>query len=336
MQLGTSRFRVIIAPECSGLEGISLFLLFGCLWLILFRRELRFPQALLLLPLGATVLFILNSVRIATLLLIGHFGAKQVAARGFHSQAGWIAFNAVSFGLCVIARRLPWFTNYRRPSVAASQGKATEVYLMPALSLLAAGMIAQAATGAFQWLYPLRLVVLSAIVWRYRREYRRIDWRLSSGRWSRWIGPAAGILVFAIWVGLDRMGTGAPAPMPPPLIHTLPAIRDAWISLRVLSAVVAAPFAEELAFRGFLICRVQAADFESLPATSYSWRGILISSAVFGALHAGRWPAAILAGVIYGVAFVRRGRIGDVIAAHATTNVLLAGAVLIFGSWQYW
>jgi len=39
-------FSVIIAPECSGLEGAALILVFMIAWLWLFRQESRFPWAL--------------------------------------------------------------------------------------------------------------------------------------------------------------------------------------------------------------------------------------------------------------------------------------------------
>ena len=51
-----SRFSVVVNQECSGLEGASLILVFGAVWLWLFRRELRFPRSFLLLPAGVVIL----------------------------------------------------------------------------------------------------------------------------------------------------------------------------------------------------------------------------------------------------------------------------------------
>ena len=48
--IGTSTFAVRIATECSGYEGIGLLSVFVVGYLWLFRRDLRFPQALLLWP----------------------------------------------------------------------------------------------------------------------------------------------------------------------------------------------------------------------------------------------------------------------------------------------
>jgi membrane protease YdiL (CAAX protease family) len=43
-----------------------------------------------------------------------------------------------------------------------------------------------------------------------------------------------------------------------------------------------------------------------------------------------------MAGLIYAVAFLKRGRIGDAAVAHATTNAWLALWVLGSGNWSLW
>jgi len=53
-------------------------------------------------------------------------------------------------------------------------------------------------------------------------------------------------------------------------------------------------------------------------------------------LHGDRWLAGTLAGLIYAFAFLRRGRIGDAVIAHATTNALLAVWVLAGSRWYLW
>ena len=114
MTIGSQRFSVEIAPTCSGLEGMGLILAFTILWLVLFRRECRFPHALILLPAGVVILFLLNSARIAALILIGNAGFEKIATEGFHSQAGWIAFNFVALGTSVAAREVGWISKRQR------------------------------------------------------------------------------------------------------------------------------------------------------------------------------------------------------------------------------
>ncbi len=159
MILGTAKFSVEIAPECSGFEGVGLMLAFGTIWLCLFRRECRFPQALLLLPAGVVTIFLLNAVRLAALIMIGDAGAPQIALGGFHSQAGWIAFNVCALGFSVCASRVPWLTVVEaraQPTrgIAADyvRGNPTAAYLLPFLSILAVGVLATAVSGGFEWL----------------------------------------------------------------------------------------------------------------------------------------------------------------------------------------
>jgi len=96
------------------------------------------------------------------------------------------------------------------------------------------------------------------------------------------------------------------------------------------------PIAEELAFRGFLLRRLVSADFESVAWRAFAWAPFLISSIAFGLLHGDRWLAGTIAGMIYALAMMRRGRIGEAAAAHAVTNALLAIYVLATGNWQLW
>ena len=332
LRLGTHRFTVIIAKECSGLEGIALLLVFGCMWLLLFRNESRFPQALVLLPLGVVTLFLLNALRITALILIGNAGAPDIAAGGFHSQAGWIAFNSVAFGSSIFARRWKWVST--RPisqaaSHSAAESNLTAAFLFPFLAILAAGMVSRAASGAFEWLYPIRFLAALIALWIFRKSYSHLDWN-----WSI-LAPGAGILVFLLWIAVDRW-TGATAPMPAALGGASAAIRDGWIGLRILGAVFTVPLAEELAFRGFVLRRLVDADFDSVLFRSTTWLAVLGSSALFGLMHGQRWMLGTAAGMIYALLLRRTGRMGDAVVAHAVTNALLAAYVLTFAQWQLW
>src|SRR5205807_8275404 len=86
LRLGTHRFAVTIADQCSGLEGIGLLLAFAVVWLVLFRQEVRFPHALTLIPAGLVCLFLLNAARISALILIGDAGASDIAMGGLDSH----------------------------------------------------------------------------------------------------------------------------------------------------------------------------------------------------------------------------------------------------------
>jgi len=331
--IGSRSFQVVINPGCSGLEGVGLMLVFGVLWLWLFRQDFRFPQAIILVPVSLVVAFLLNSVRIAALILIGNAGATGVALGGFHSQAGWIAFNVVALGLVLGSQHMPWIArNRRQPAPAGSRAEnPSALYLAPFLAILAAGMLSRAVAGRFEWLYPLRLFAAAAVLWCYRKKYARLNWAFD------WLGPAAGVAVFGLWMALDRLAaSGSSGGTVPGLTAGHGVAWTAWLALRTLGAVVTVPIAEELAFRGFLLRRLMSADFERIDFRNTSLFALLGSSVAFGLMHGARWFAGALAGLVYALVLRRRGRIGEAMAAHATTNALLAIWVITRGDWRLW
>jgi CAAX prenyl protease-like protein len=96
------------------------------------------------------------------------------------------------------------------------------------------------------------------------------------------------------------------------------------------------PIAEELAYRGYLMRRLMSADFESVPYQSVHWASVTISAVAFGLAHGVMWLPGIVAGLAFGILTVRRGSLGEAVVAHATTNALVAAAVLGLGQWQLW
>ena len=200
MTLGTAKFSVEIAPECSGFEGAGLILAFGILWLWLFRKECHFPQALILLPAGVVTLFFLNASSHYSLDPDRQRRCATNCAQGFHSQAGWIAFNAVALGFVVAAKRVPWLITTEQPAAATEDGPSenpTAIYLLPFVTILYVATVTMVLSGDFEWLYPLRFVAAAAVLWILRRRYRALDWKFG------WFGPAIGLLVFAMWIAID-------------------------------------------------------------------------------------------------------------------------------------
>jgi exosortase E/protease (VPEID-CTERM system) len=337
--LGTDRFAVQISEICSGLEGVGLLLAFCAGWLWLFRRDYYFPRALLILPVGVLVIFFLNAVRIAAIVLIGNAGYEGVASLGFHSQAGWIAFNLTAFGIAVLAHHMPWVSRvaHRSRSVAAEAAAApgpaarnpTAAYLMPLLAILAAGMISHAMSAGFEYLYPLRFVAALAALWVYRKGFADADLGFS------WRGPAAGILVFCLWIAAAGWLV-RPAGEPAALALLPEPLRAIWIGCRVAAAVITVPLAEELAYRGYLLRRLVSPRFETVPFSAVRWPALLASALAFGVMHGSLWLPGVAAGLAYGAVAVRTGKLGECIAAHGTTNALLAAYVLMFDRWQLW
>lgn len=334
-RIGSPKFAAIIAPGCSGIEGASLLIVFLTLWLILFRKEIRFPQALLLIPVGVALLLLLNAARIAVLILIGSAGWREIATQGFHSQGGWIAFNTVAFGISVGARRVPWIglrsAGTERRAAAVPANNAVAIYLLPFLAVLLGGMLARTVSGQFEWFYGLRLLCAVVPLWMFRKSYAAFEWK-----WD-WRAIAAGVAVFAFWVGIDRALAPAMGAEKPAALAQAPVFLQAfWILVRAATAVAVVPFAEELAFRGYVMRRFASEDFEAIVPRAASWLAVIASSVVFGLLHGSRWFSGSLAGLVFALVYRRSGRLGSATLAHACTNLLLTIYVLAFGEWSFW
>jgi exosortase E/protease (VPEID-CTERM system) len=326
-------FAVGIDPICSGLEGMGLIIAFCAAWLVFFRDEYRFPRALLLIPVGVAILFALNVLRIAVLVLIGNAGHPAVAVFGFHSQAGWISFNAVACGLVFVSRRSRWLNTAaeeRMSSAAtASTANPTASYLAPFLLVLAAGMISRATSGRFETWYALRLLAGGAALAASWPRLRTLDWRFS------WRAGAAGVAVFALWLVAGHFLLASHG-MPAALAAMSASGRALWIAGRVATAVLVVPLAEELAYRGYLLRRLVATDFDSVPFADVGWMPVLVTAVAYGILSGPLWSAGIAAGIVFALLLTRTRRMGEAVAAHAIANALLCAAALLGNQWQLW
>lgn len=362
--IGTPRFTVSVGAPCCGIEGLGLVLVFTIVWLWFFRNENRFPRALVLIPCALICVFALNIVRIAALILIGNAGAPEVAIVGFHSQAGWIAFTAVALGFSMATQRLKWIrktvnstssgasvtsdvqrssaTEAALPAAVAIPGRqdhvsvrsespATAAYLVPFLAILAASFISKSASGYFEWLYPLRFIAAAIALWFFRRQYRSLNWQFG------WAAPLTGVGIFLVWVAPGFFShQGAASSLGTALAALSPMTRITWIAFRVTAAVITVPIAEELAFRGHLVRRLMARDFDQVSFSHLTLLAIGLSSLAFGVMHGQHWLVGIVAGLAFSLILRHRGRMGDAVVAHAVSNLLLAAWVLTRSDWGLW
>ena len=358
MVIGTPDFKVSVGFGCSGYQGIALItmLLSGYLWW--FRDALRFPRALVLIPVGIVLSYLANALRIAALIMVGIRISPQIAVDGFHSNAGWLAFLVIGLGMIWATSRMPFFLSPvaagpaspapgpRGPATAlaaevgnpaadtARHAPSTTACLLPFLALLGITLVTGAfsAHGRLDLLYPVRVLAVAAVLWSLRREYPAVSFDPS------WTAIGLGGLVFAIWMVLAPNVTD-PDPEAAALLDPTalgPLWGPAWVVVRLFGYVVTVPIAEELAFRGFLARRLVSDDPEGVPLGTFTWLSFLGSSLAFGLLHQSAWIPGTIAGAAYALALYQRRRIGDCIAAHATTNALLGTYVIATGSWGSW
>jgi exosortase E/protease (VPEID-CTERM system) len=327
--LYTDNFAIQVSELCSGLEGAGLMLAFCGAWLVYFRREFIFPRALLLIPAGLLLIFSLNILRIAALMLIGDAGFTDVAVYGFHSQAGWIAFNCAACGVAIAGRRSAWLQRPTAQGVVINADHLTAAYLVPFLVVLGGRMIVLAVSGTPGPWYVLPALAGALALWHYRRGFATLAWRFS------WRGVAVGLGVFMLWMLAARWLRAADTMHGPPDATEQP-WSTLWLLARILDSVVIVPIAEELAYRGYLLRRLVARDFAAVRFESVGLWPVLVSAVVFGAAHGSMWPPAVVAGAAYGLLVTRTGRVGEAVCAHVTTNGLIAAAALFGNHWELW
>ncbi len=138
---------------------------------------------------------------------------------------------------------------------------------------------------------------------------------------------AATIALEGLWTLLvgtsaeEASGGGGAASGPPPVIV---------VALVMLGVTVAAPIAEEIAFRGYL--------FAALTTWRGPWPAAIVTGLLFGAAHVAVYPPELLPALaFFGVAacllFWFTGSLLPCIAVHAFNNAIAMGA-LAGWSWQ--
>lgn len=322
--LGVGEFRVIIDSYCSGYEGVGLVLSALGLYILLFRKQLRFPNVLWLLPLGAGAIWLLNSVRIAALVGIGAYLSPEIALRGFHSQAGWILFLAVTASLMAWSHASPLF---RAGASAAPRDPALRLavaLVAPFAALMGARMLG-GVFGAEAPLWAAALIGLPlAVLIGFRRTLAPLLGAL------RLDAVLVGLAVGGLWIVTEP----AADPGAGPFAAQEPFAASLWLTLRLLGFVLIVPVAEELLFRGYLHRALTRRRFEAAGQGAFSWPAFLVTSVLFGALHQ-RWLAGALAGAAYALVLYRARAVGAPIAAHIASNGLIAAYAIVTGSWNY-
>lgn len=313
--IGFPQFSVHIARQCSGVEGVALVTGFTVLYAFIFRDTVRFPHFwLVVLPLAIILSWLLNVVRVGGLILIGQYVSPDLAVNGFHSYAGWVFFTLLALAIVWGVQAVPWL-HRARMSDPTTAGRLTEDPLAGALLPFAIFMGVSLLTHALfphpELGYPLRAMALGLAIWVFRGFYRQFEWRVDP------LAVALGVLVGLGWLWFDQADARAGMDLARALGGLSGWMLAIWIVTRLIGTVLLVPLVEEMFFRGYLLARLDG------PAP---WRRLLavaVSSAAFAALH-GRWLAAGVAGVIFALVMLRRGRVADAVIAHIAANLVVA------------
>lgn len=213
-------------------------------------------------------------------------------------------------------------------------------------------------------LYPISFLAVAYALWHVRG-------RLPSFKISAPVGSIiVGALGFALWVGLEphlvtdpegREGGFNP--------YEGAGEYGAWmvfglLVFKMLGYAVTTPIMEELFWRGFLmrflinpkadeikrptdkndimqwvdydLARNTNDDFDQIPMGTYTHLSFWFVTGAFAMVHGPQWSIALIYGVLVGWWFVHTKNLGNVILAHAVTNLLVGSYAVLFRQWFMW
>ncbi|MEP3637644.1 MAG: exosortase E/protease, VPEID-CTERM system [Paracoccaceae bacterium] len=319
--IGADGFYINVAPVCSGVEGIALVILFVSIYLRLFRQNLRFPRAFLLYPIGIAASVAFNVVRISALLAIGLNGNPELAVGGFHSHAGWLMFTLVALGIITLAQSVPALQ--KAATTGATQTAAPIAPLplfqdpivariLPFAIFMLSALPASALVNVPGVVYPVRVVLMTAVLALFWRVYKAMPWRIDP------VSIFVGLAIGAMWVLIPVEPSDAV-----PYGALSGGLLVAWYVLRGFGTMILVPIIEELFFRGYLESRLRRG-----PSIGWAIFAAVITAGLFAALH-DRWAEAFAAGLAFSWVMHRSRNVSDPIIAHMAANALVFGTAVL-------
>jgi CAAX prenyl protease-like protein len=187
-----------------------------------------------------------------------------------------------------------------------------------------------------RWVYGWMVVLVGALLWRFRREYGELSAQLLPDAKELLLGVAVGALVFWLWISLDapwmKLGDATASFRP---VDSQGQLQWPLVAVRWAGAALLVPVMEELFWRSFLMRWIERAQFEAVSPSRVGLKAVALSTFVFTLAHT-LWLAAVVAGLAYAWLYVRTGKLWVPVIAHAVTNGVLGAWVVLTGNWAYW
>lgn len=183
------------------------------------------------------------------------------------------------------------------------------------------------------WFYLAKTITGAWLIWEMRPFVSEMRWAIS------WEAITIGILIFAVWVGLDKfypkifhaVATGNPNDV----FGNDSALAWFFIAVHILGMTFVVPPLEEVFYRSFLYRFIASPNFLSVPLNKFLPLPFFATAIVFGFSH-NEWLAGILCGAAYQWLALRKNRLGDAMTAHAITNLLLGLWIVWRHDWHFW
>jgi uncharacterized protein len=184
--------------------------------------------------------------------------------------------------------------------------------------------------------YGIRVVIVGAMAWYYRSTWR--DLRPFPTVTSIVLGVVSGLIVTALWVGLDELYPALPflgkrvSFDPTPMSH---AARVGFYAVRLIGLVVLVPLIEELFWRSFLIRWLIDPDFRRVPIGRVTLFSAAATSVLFAVAHP-EWLPALLTGLLWAWLLHQTRSLSACLISHVVANLALGIYVIQFGAWRFW
>ena len=191
--------------------------------------------------------------------------------------------------------------------------------------------------GWYPAAYAAKAAIVAAIMWHYRSTWS--DLRPAPRILDVVLAVALGLIVVALWVGLDGLYPdlpflgGARQAFDPGTLG--PAGKWAFVLVRMVGLVLLVPVFEELFWRSFLIRWLIDQEFWKVPIGRVTWMSALISSGVFALAHP-EWLPALLTGLAWAGLLAYTGSVSACVISHVVANLVLGLYVVATGAWKFW
>lgn len=211
---------------------------------------------------------------------------------------------------------------------------AIKAYISPFAAFFAVMIVADLFPPSTRtWSYVAQIVVCGALLIRFRSVYqlrmpKKVVFTL-----------LVAILMLIIWVS-PQMVFRQPLRLQgfdPTVFKDHPALYGTVVVVRFIRLAVIVPFIEEIFWRGFLLRYLIREDFESVPPGTFSWLSFSVVIVCFCLEHQfADYPAALLAGALFNLAYYRTRSLSSCILLHAVANFLLGIYIMHTGQWGFW
>jgi CAAX protease family protein len=184
--------------------------------------------------------------------------------------------------------------------------------------------------------YTARVLIVAALAWRYRETWK--DLRPAPGPLGFVLAVASGLLVAALWIGLDGRYPALPfmgqrASFDP--IRMAPGWRIGFYAVRMAGLVLLVPLIEELFWRSFLIRWLIDADFRRVPIGRVTPFSAGVTSVLFATAHP-EWLPALLTGALWACLLHQSKSLSACVISHVVANLALGVYVIQHGAWKFW